>query len=167
MKAVPALPRSVFGLLYVAALMVLIDQSSELVASMYPFRTSDVQWRFGAYGLIVGRTTTMVLVDIMLIVAAAGLRHRLVVRAWGLLHFLVAATILVGLTMFVLDALELRRVVRPEAATTVQLAAGRAALVALVAVVYCVWVGIAAFKGSRPESAARAEELLVVPRAGA
>lgn len=162
---VPA-SRFIFIALYVAAVVVLLDQVAELVASLYPFRIEQIQWRFGAFGLIVGRTTTAVIVDALVFLAALGLGHRGVLRAWGGLHFVLAALLIGGLAVFTLDALELRRTVAREAADTFVLAAGRAAVVVAAAVVYCIWAAIAAFRTANwgGPRASPTDQVLVVKR---
>jgi hypothetical protein len=142
--------RYVYAALYAAAALVGIDQAAELAASLVPFRIGEVQWRFGAYGLVIGRVTTLVLVDGMVLLAAAGRGHAGVLRAWGVLHFLLAALIVPGLFLFALDALELRRAVRPEAELTLLVASARAAAVAAAAAVYAIVVGVVAFRAARP-----------------
>ena len=138
--------RFLFRALYAAAVLVLIDQAAELLASLYPFEIGSVRWRFGAFGLIIGRTTTAVIVDALVLIAAVGLGHRAVLRVWGGLHFVVAVPLAAGLVMFLLDTLELRRSVIPDVAGTMVLASARAAVVVLAAVIYAIGAGIATFR---------------------
>lgn len=156
--------RFVFVALYAAALVVLLDQAAELVASMYPFQIGDIQWRFGAFGLIVGRTTTAVLVDVLVFMAALGLMHRSVLGAWAIVHLVAAVALVIGLVSFSLDALELRRRAVPEVAGTFDLAAGRAAVVVLVVAVYCVWAGVATILVMRGGQSKPGDNVLVVKR---
>jgi hypothetical protein len=149
--------RFLFKALYAAAVLVLIDQAAELLASLYPFEVGSVRWRFGAFGLIIGRTTTAVLVDALILIAAVGLGHRTVLRVWGGLHFVVAVPLAAGLVMFLLDTLELRRSVVPEVAGTMVLASARAAIVVVAALVYAIGAGIAAFRAIKLIPGARAD----------
>jgi hypothetical protein len=142
-------PRYLFSALYGAALLVLIDQAAELAATLYPFNFTNLQWRFGAFGLIVGRTTTGVIVDILVVIAALGLQHRGFLRGWGIAHLVVAPILLMGLAVFVLDSLELRNAVPSDQAAVMTTAAARAVLMVLLAVIYCVSVTIAAIRATR------------------
>jgi hypothetical protein len=57
--------------------------------------------------------------------------------------------LLIGVTAFVLDAVELRTVTRPEAKAVFDFAAGRAVVLVLFAVVYCVWLLVASLRATR------------------
>jgi hypothetical protein len=153
-----------FAALYAAAVVVLLDQAAELFVSLTPVRVGDIRWRFGAFGLVVGRTTTAVLVDILVIVAALGLGHRGFLRAWAILHLIVAGVLLIGLGGFALDAIELHRLTNPEVTSSFELAAGRAAVVVGVAVVYCVWAAVATLRATRIAMPRPDEPLVVVQR---
>lgn len=141
--------RYAFGALYATAFLILFDQFAELAASLYPFKPDTVQWRFAAYGLAVGRTTTLLLADALVVLAALGLRQGRVVRVWGILHLVFLVPLLAGLVGFGLDALEVRRDLRADAKSPVELASVRAVVVALLAVGYCVWAGVAALRATR------------------
>ena len=142
-------PRYLFFALYAAAVLIFLDQVAELVVVLYPFRGTAVDWRFGAFGLVMGRTTTAVIMDVLVILAALGLRHRRGLRIWGILHVVFGALLLVGLVMFALDTLELRSTVRADAEGTLTLGAARAALMVVLALVYCVLVTVASLRASR------------------
>jgi len=145
----PQHSRFLFVALYAAAVVVLLDQGAELLVSLYPFRVSDTQWRFGAFGLIMGRTTTAILVDVLVFLAAIGLGNRGLLRGWAGLHLVVGFLLVLGLGAFVLDSIELRRQTRPEMTRTFDLAAGRAAVMVLVATFYCIWAAVATFRVTR------------------
>lgn len=138
--------RFLFAAVYAAAALVLLDQGAELVAALVPFRAGEVDWRFGAFGLLVGRTTTAVLADVLVFVAAVGSGHRTFLRVWGVVHLAVAAVVVTTLVIFSLDVVELRRRVTVDAAGTFLVSSLRAGVVAVVAAVYCVWAGVAAFR---------------------
>jgi hypothetical protein len=145
----PSAPRYLFLALYAAAALILLDQIAELVVVLYPFRLSAVDWRFGAFGLIMGRTTTAVIMDVLIILATLGLRHRRALRIWGMLHVVAALLLLIGLVMFALDALELRGTVRPDVMGTLTLGSTRAALMVFLALIYCGLVTAATLRASR------------------
>ncbi len=159
-----ATPRFLFAALYAAAIVVLLDQAAELFASLYPFSLGDLQWRFGAFGLLVGRTTTAVLVDALVFLAATGLGHWRLLRAWGLVHLIAAALLAVGMGAFSLDVVELRRKAAPEVVGTFDLAAGRAAIVVLAVVIFCIWAGVVLLRTPRRAGSKSSDGLLVVNR---
>jgi hypothetical protein len=146
-------PRYLFLALYAAGLLVFLDQAAELVAAVLPnFTPDDPQFRFATFALIVSRTTTAVIMDMLIILAALGLQHSRMLRFWGIVHLVVAALLLVGLAFFVLDVVQLRTVVSGDAAGTLTITAIRASVMVILAVVYCVYVMIAATRAARRTS---------------
>ena len=164
--ATPTTPsRYLFRALYAAAALVLMDQLAELLASTYPFQVGEVKWRFGAFGLFIGRTTTAVIVDMLVLIAAVGLEHRRFLRVWGALHFVVGVLLVAGMAIFSLDVLEMRRSVVPEAAGTLVLASVRAGIVVVAAVIYAFGAGLAALRANAALKPARApDSSIVMPR---
>lgn len=157
--------RYVFSALYAAAALILVDQLGELLVSLHPFHPEAVQWRFGAYGLVLGRTTTLLIADVTVVLAALGLGHPRVVQAWGVVHLVLGAVLLLGLMGFVLDAVQLRRELAARTPGGVVVQAARALVIGLLAVVYCIWAAWAAIRGrGGPGQAAPKDSLLVVGR---
>jgi hypothetical protein len=157
--------RFLFAAVYAAAGLLLLDLGAELAATLYPFSVGDVDWRFGAFGLVIGRTTTTVLADALIFLAAIGSGHRTFLKVWGAVHLVVAVAVLATLAMFSLDVLELRRRVRPDAAGTLMLSSVRAGVVAAVASIYCLWAGIAVLR-TQGARARGLEAPLLVQRQG-
>jgi hypothetical protein len=156
-------PRYLFHALYAAAGLVLADQLAEVLATLYPFDLRAVQWRFGAYGLIVGRATTAVVIDALVVLAALGLGHRRVLRAWGIAHAVAAPLLLMGLAVFLLDSLELRSAAEAELARAMTSAAVRSVAIVVLAVVYCGFVLAATFRATaRPPGLPRAADKSVL-----
>jgi len=84
-----------------------------------------------------------------LLLAAVGLGHRVMLRILALVHFLVAALLLVGLVLFLLDTLEIQRMVRAEGKPGFGAAAGRAAVLALLGACLLGWSGVVAWAAGR------------------
>ena len=79
----------------------------------------------------------------MLWTAALGLGHRRVIRALAVLHLVLALAVTVGLGLFGLDALELRRQVKVGSGRRYDSAALRAIVVTLCGVGLLAWSGVA------------------------
>jgi hypothetical protein len=139
----------VWAALYAAAGFVLIDQASDLAASLYPFQPGQVNWRFAAFGLATGRLTTLVLIDAILLIAALGRGDSRFIRFLALLHLPIALFFLVSLPLFALDALELRRAVKVEAAPGLLLASARATVMGITALVFSLCVAVAGLRATR------------------
>ncbi len=131
-----------------AALLVLVPGSDAVIRSL-PLKLGAPSWRFGAVGIM-----TMGLLQ-----PAAGVLLALAVahvfgRKWGqrLLSSLAAVVGIVLLLwplLFLLDALQLRRVVRPDVKPLYDLSVGRVVLVQLLMGITLLWAGIASFRVRR------------------
>ncbi|MBM4188890.1 MAG: hypothetical protein FJ206_16415 [Gemmatimonadetes bacterium] len=158
----PDATRLLFPALYAGAILVLVDQAAELATSLHPFTWSSSQWRYGAFGLTIGRATTGVIFDAMVLIAAVGSGHRRFLRVWAVVHLVFGLLLLAGLAAFLLDAVELRRAVRPEMAGPMLLASSRAAFVAGLGTLYCVGVAVGILRAVRILAARRGEVAKVV-----
>lgn len=148
-------PRALYLAAVVAAAVMLFDQLFELAVSIYPFHLRMVQWRFGAYGLLVGRTTAFVFADMLLVLGIVGLDRRRLLRGWGILHLAVAGLLLPVMGLFALDALEMRQTVRSGVEGPLALAAVRVVLVGAVALGYLLWTGITVLRATAERSRRR------------
>jgi len=142
-------PNYVYASLYALAAFILVDQVSDLATGLHPFQLSSSGWRFGAFGLAVGRLTTLVFVDAMLLIAALGRNDRGFLRFWSFLHLPLALFFVAGVLLFCLDAVEMRRSVPPAGARGLLLASARTAFVGIIAAVLFFWVGIAGTRATR------------------
>jgi hypothetical protein len=81
--------------------------------STAPFRFGNVQWRFGAVGLLSNTLLTPGLGYLIVVVTAVTLRHVRAQRVLSVLAWVIAAGLLALLGMFSLDALQTRAMVTP------------------------------------------------------
>lgn len=142
--------------LYLIAAMVLLDQITQLAVTVYPFRISQVQWRIAAFGLAFGFSTSVLVSDLLIFWAAAGLDHRRVGRWWAALHLVFAVVMGALLGNFVLDMVEVRSILPAEAFRPLGVNAVRATLMALLMIGYCLFVFLYA-RRRFPEAEAREE----------
>jgi len=113
-KSLPADARRAVGLLYIAAAVITLVELAEVAVLSYPPHTAVASWRYGLLGVLISKTANFVLADALILAAALLLEHRRILRAVGAFHLL-AALGLIGLgVMYALDALVLRRAVRPQ-----------------------------------------------------
>jgi hypothetical protein len=143
----PALRRLLL-LLYLAGVLLFVDQLAELVSALLsaPMAPASPAWRFGAFGLLVSRTSGFLIADAMLFLPAVALEHRRTLRGLATLHLLLAFGLLAGAGTFVLDWLQVRKGVRPGGATALDVAALRAGLVGLVTAGLAAWAGVAVLR---------------------
>lgn len=143
--------RKLFGLLYLAGVLMLTDQVADLAATLLASSPTPgaESWRFGAFGLLTSRVSVFLIADVMLFAAAIGLEHRRVLRVLGVVHLLLTPVLLAGLALFALDWLQLRGRVTGAGSRPVDFAAVRAAALAGLAGALALWVGMAAFRAGK------------------
>jgi len=154
--------------LFAAGLLILVDQSADLIAILLsrPTDIASPNWRFGLFGMVTSRTSALLVGDVMLFAAATALGWRSMLRALGVLHFGLGAAGLAGLVLFGLDAVQVRGSVPTQSAAAFSAAALRAGLVALIGAVTLGWAGLAAWQSShaRPRGGREAPEAVLVGR---
>ena len=154
--------RSVAGILYLAAIVILVDQAAILAASIYPLAFESVNWRFGAIGLTAGRATPFLLGDLLLLSAGILAGHRGFLRFLAAMHVLVAVLLVAALGMFVLDTLEIRQLLPLDARGNAMASATRAAIALLAMVVYCFLVAIRVIRATPYRPGVRSAERRIV-----
>lgn len=100
---------------YAVAFLLVVIPIVDLTLRLWPLQVSQVPWRFGATGIL---TTTIVTPLLgILIGGAVAFRaaHRRVVRALAVITIMGMLFLLVLTGLYVLDALEVRRITMPEA----------------------------------------------------
>jgi hypothetical protein len=152
--------------LFAAGLLILLDQSADLIAILLS-RKADMaapNWRFGLFGLVINRTSALLVGDVMLLASATALGWRNMLKVLGSLHLVLAACALTGLALFGLDAVQVRGAVPAHSMGTFTTAALRTGVVALAGAFTLAWAGVAAWRtaGIRPRSERQASPPLVV-----
>ncbi|MDX2056879.1 MAG: hypothetical protein SFV24_03690 [Gemmatimonadales bacterium] len=155
----PRRVRHLFAALYLAAGLILVDQTAETVAAILPIRADDPQWRFGAFGLAVGHTTALLVADVLMLTAAVSLDHRRFLRGWGLLHLPIALLLAATTVVFLLDAVQLRAAIQPAARSAVTLQAARASLVGSLVALFCLATAVVSWRSTR--ASARGPGILI------
>ena len=108
---------------YGAAALLVLFPTLETVLAVFPFRPGEVAWRYGALGLWSRATMTPLIGLVLALAAATLLGHRRVLAflAWGSLTL---ALFQIGASAaFVLDTVQMRPQVRPEAAAAFDVSA--------------------------------------------
>jgi hypothetical protein len=149
--------RRLLAVLFAAGLIILLDQSADLVATLLSRRieTSAPNWRFGLFGLVAGRTSALLLGDVMVLAAVVALGWRNMLRVLAVAHLLLGVCAVAGLALFILDAAQVRGAVPADSAGVYSSAVYRAGIVMLAAAIFLPWAGIAAWRTSGTGSARR------------
>jgi hypothetical protein len=144
--------RRLLSLLYVAAVLISLDQLIDLLGGVWPFQFGVVGWRFGAFGLGVARLEFLALADALAVATAIFLEHRRVLLFLGAVHLLLGLFLVAGLGLFMLDGLQIRRMMRPERVRQLDVAALRTLAAAGSACLACFAVSIVVWRNRQLRS---------------
>lgn len=107
---------------YAMASLLILFPLLDTALSVIPPRFGEVAWRFGATGLF-SRALMTPLLGLLLAFAVALLReHRKIQRAIAIVSAVVAVVVVGAIGMFVLDAVQMRSQVSPQAKTAFDIA---------------------------------------------
>ena len=104
-------PESTFpvGVLYVVAIALIVLPVADAMIGLFPVQPNQARWRMTAIGLLSGSMTVALVGFVMASVAAHLLNHLWMQRLLAVFYGILALGLLVGLVVFTLDALQLRR----------------------------------------------------------
>jgi hypothetical protein len=146
--------------LYLIAALFLLTPVLDFVASVWPLRIHDIQWRFATGGLLSGYLLTPLLGLLLAMIAAALVEHRGVQRSLGVLSIVVAVALIGIMGVFTLDVLQLRGDVNPQLKGSYQLASSKALIKYVSSLVAFVWMAIISFRISAKPALAKAGKQL-------
>lgn len=133
------------ALIAIAALII-FDQIGQLAVTIFPLRFHTLQWRFGAYGQAIGFISSLLVADLILLVAATALEARGVLRGLGVLHAVLGVALLAVTLVFTLDAVQIRGMVKPELKGSVDFSAFRAAIIGVLTTALLLWMARQAWR---------------------
>jgi hypothetical protein len=136
----------------VAAIMILFP-IVDLGANLWPFRPTELNWRYGTYGVMSGYLLTVVLGFGLVVAVGVLAMHRGWVRLLGGLSAVGGVLLLVFAAVYVLDALQIRATLSGDAlgqfhiGTVKTLFKNGISGLALIWIAWAGWRGSAAAKG--------------------
>jgi hypothetical protein len=157
---------SALGLLYGLGALILLEQFSEVVitalanAAVTP---GNAVWRYGMVGSTVGRTTVLVVADLLIGMAAIGRGNDRFLKVWGWLHAIGAVVLALLMVNFALDFLTVRRLAAAAAKRNVTLTGLRALVVGLVLAVTMMVAGLRMIAIARYRRTATRPTIIVSP----
>jgi hypothetical protein len=140
---------------YVVALVFILSPLVDVVTNFYPFDPGSVQWRYGAVGIMSNYLISAVFGLLLGTFAAALSGHTRVLWTFIALNFVLAVALVLILGLFSLDVVQLRNLVRPEAAEMFKIGAAKAALKLLMVAVSLLLMGIVGFRAVRADTGNR------------
>ena len=140
--------RWTFGL-YALALLLFLQPFIETTSAVWPFRFGEVGWRFATVGILYTMLPTLLFALLIMAIAAFLLGHRTVLQIGGVLALILGVAVILLTSSFALDALQLRRIVRPDARGGYDLAIIKTVVTALIAIAACTMLGVGAFRATQ------------------
>jgi hypothetical protein len=131
------------------ALMLVLISLGDYVANVWPFRLGEEGWRYGAVGLLSGFLVTPLLGAFIGAVMAILRRRRVMLTTIAVLELVTAAILVIVCLVFVLDAIALRSVVRPDTVKAFDVSVVKALGKHLLVIVTFGWLGFAGLKAAR------------------
>ena len=145
-----SMPRSLLLAFYVVAAAFILPSIMEFLLVSYPYRVGTSQWRFGALGLLFNSVLFSPIIGLALAAATSVmLEHRTVSRVLAVLTGLVALFMLIGLPFFVLDFLQLRASVNPQAKRAFDFTSLKATLTGGLLFVTALSIAVGTWRGNR------------------
>lgn len=139
--------------LYPLALLLFLQPFIEALGATWPVRAAEVWWRFAFTGVFYTMLPTLLVALLIAAGAAYLLRHRVTLRVVGVISIVFSIAIVLLTASFALDAIQMRRLVRPEALGGFDRAAIKALVTAVLASLAGVVLGVGAFRSSRRSAA--------------
>jgi hypothetical protein len=149
--------------IYLVGLMMVVLPLGELAVAAWPIRLHAIQWRFGLVGLFgngfMGPMTGLLLIA----VTAALVEQKAALRTVATVALIISLFAIAGWGSFVLDALQMRKAVKPEAHRAFDFAAGKALLGVTCALLASAWVGVGGWRASLVKTAAAKKKATATP----
>ena len=111
---------------YVVAFVLFFVPFFDAALSLAPWNVASSQWRFGAFGLLSNALMLPAAGVLIAVATAIAAGHVRVVRVLAILCWSAVVVLLVSTVLFSLDALQSRRMIRPEMALSYYVASATA-----------------------------------------
>jgi hypothetical protein len=154
--------RFVWRLAAIAGLYLVLDALLDVAIAVAPAQWGSAAWRFGAAGMITGRTGGLVFGELLLVLAFLQFESKGLVRAAAVFALLAAILALGIAPLFALDALQLWPTVALQARRAMLLATLRAGLTFGIFFLFNAWLGVALLRLAKTKSSRSGPEALVI-----
>ena len=139
---------------YAVAVVFLLSPVVDVVANVSPMEPGSIQWRFGAVGIMSNYLISAIFGLLLGTLLAAATGRRTMLWVFATLNIVTALVLLATALLFGLDVLQLKNVVRPEAAAMFKIGSAKAAFKIVTAAIALLMLGIGGFRTARGKLAA-------------
>lgn len=158
---------SVRRVLYLAAILLVAVPFLQAGSQLWPLQLSNIQWRFGAANALSSVLLLPYLGLSLLVIMSRALDSRGLARTVGALSALLAVGLLASMLLFVLDALQLKKIVNSSMMNTFNTTSVRVGLVTALFLIAFAMLALASFKTPRSTKAAPARKGVKTAEEGA
>jgi hypothetical protein len=141
---------------YLVAITLILYPILDTVLAVWPLRATESTWRFGATGLLSRTLMTSSLGLLLTMVIALVAGHRMALRAASVASAVAAVTLLALTGMFMLDALQTRATVNPQAKTAFDVASAVALIKTVVGAALAAGLAVGGWRSELARQAAPA-----------
>ncbi len=134
------------GAAYCVGTLLIATSILDFVGTVWPLTLTDVNWRYGAVGLLSGFTLTPLLGGLILALTASLAGHRNALLVIGVLHLAAALVLVLLIGGFTLDTLQVRRAASEQVRSVAEIGAIKAAIKLVFTVVALLWIGVAGLR---------------------
>ena len=157
--------RAVAGPLFLVGALLVVLPALDLLLNVWPLQPGDFRWRFGVVGLLANFLLTPLLGVALLSGTAALAAAPTARRVVGAVNVAGAVLLALALGLFLLDLVQLRPTLRPEALPSFDVANARAMLKLALGAAALLWLGAAGLRRA-PEPARATPRAAAPVRAG-
>lgn len=130
------------GPIYFLAFLYLFLSLVDYLAYIWPLTPGQVNWRYGAIGLVGGFLLTPLMGLVLLLLVAGYLEHRGVRVLTGVLSGTLAIILLLGTMLFLLDALQMRGTIAEAARPSFDGTTAKAVLKMVSGAICAAWIAL-------------------------
>lgn len=134
---------------YFAVFLLVALPAIDYLTNIWPINVGDVDWRYGAIGLLSAYWLTPLIGMILALGVATSLQHRLIVRILSYVNLAVAVLTASAVVFYALDLLQLRGVVPEEARPRFDVGGGKATVKHIGVAIGLACLGFAGVRASR------------------
>jgi hypothetical protein len=113
---------------YLVAGMLIFIPLIDASLTLFPWNLGSSQWRFGAFGLYSNALMLPAAGALIAVATAAAFSHQRMLRVLVILQVIVAAVLLISVALFGLDAVQARKLIRPDMQLSYRVASATAAI---------------------------------------
>jgi hypothetical protein len=141
---------------YAVGVLLIVLPLGDLALNLWPLQPGNVDWRFGSIGLLSGFILTPLIGIGVLLLVAAVLEHRSVLRLVSIVNLVGAGLMVPMVVLFMLDWIQMRALTEEQIRPNVDAGSLKAIVKYVLGALTLGWLGLAGWRASKPVRGSRA-----------